>query len=98
MQQIFWASEVGEMKVLLKLGLLGHKRHQPLTWKAFLKVWSGLCLLSAKKQHSSSAVCGFLLGIIPRDKRQAHQASSVLPREEGYSFELAVVWFAPFFE
>lgn len=97
MQQVFWASEVGEIKVLLKLGLLGHKHHQPCAMESFSESLVR-SVLSAKKQFSSSAVCGFVLGIIPRDKRQVHQASIVLPREEGYSFELAVSWLAPFFE
>lgn len=69
-----------------------------MTWKAFLKARSGLSLLSAQKQDSPSVVCGFLLGIILKDKRQVLQASSVLPREKGYYFELAAIWFAPFFD
>lgn len=39
------------MQLYQKNAALGHKHHQPLTWKAFLKAWSGLCLLFAEKQH-----------------------------------------------
>lgn len=79
MQQIFWASKV--VKINLKLGCWDTNTTRLVTCKAFPKAWSGLCLLSAKKQHSSPVVCSILLGIILKDKRQVHQASSALPRK-----------------
>lgn len=35
MQQIFWASKVEEIKMLLKLRLLEHKHHQPCEMERF---------------------------------------------------------------
>lgn len=82
--------------MLLKFGLLAHKCHQPCDVESFSEslVRSEFALCP----EARLTLCSVWFSPGHRPERQVLQASSVLPREKGYYFELSAIWFAPFFD